>query len=381
MKILKYILLILFAFIGNAQTALYNSGNLRIHNEGQIGFHTNLINDGIFDENLGLAGFYGSSNLTISGALSPVLFDVEIVTPSGVVLNTSLSVANNTSFVAGDFTTPRALPSIYYSFLQEAFYTGDSNTSKIEGYAVGVNQQIFTFPVGDVAQLRPLLLNSNSTNIQVKCAYFFEDPNNPSTFPVFNTAIKPRTVNAVSTREFWRLEGSVLSRVTLSWNARSDLAALTGDVNTITIMGWSKTGNQWLNLGRESLAGDLSQGIVSSAVFIPDDFEVITFGSAAIAEEFLTLDDFYLSPNGDGINDVLEIIELEQSPNNSIQIYNRLGLKVFDMINYRNEFTGLSNVDNLVLNREIGLPEGLYYYIISMDDLGLNFQGFLFLER
>ena len=381
MKILKYILLILFAFIGNAQTALYNSGNLRIHNEGQIGFHTNLINDGIFDENLGLAGFYGSSNLTISGALSPVLFDVEIVTPSGVVLNTSLSVANNTSFVAGDFTTPRALPSIYYSFLQEAFYTGDSNTSKIEGYAVGVNQQIFTFPVGDVAQLRPLLLNSNSTNIQVKCAYFFEDPNNPSTFPAFNTAIKPRTVNAVSTREFWRLEGSVLSRVTLSWNARSDLAALTGDVNTITIMGWSKTGNQWLNLGRESLAGDLSQGIVSSAVFIPDDFEVITFGSAAIAEEFLTLDDFYLSPNGDGINDVLEIIELEQSPNNSIQIYNRLGLKVFDMINYRNEFTGLSNVDNLVLNREIGLPEGLYYYIISMDDLGLNFQGFLFLER
>lgn len=374
-------MLLVIGVLGNAQTALYNSGNLRIHNEGQIGFHTNLINDGIFDENLGLAGFYGSSNLTISGALSPVLFDVEIVTPSGVVLNTSLSVANNTSFVAGDFTTPRALPSIYYSFLQEAFYTGDSNTSKIEGYAVGVNQQIFTFPVGDVAQLRPLLLNSNSTNIQVKCAYFFEDPNNPSTFPAFNTAIKPRTVNAVSTREFWRLEGSVLSRVTLSWNARSDLAALTGDVNTITIMGWSKTGNQWLNLGRESLAGDLSQGIVSSAVFIPDDFEVITFGSAAIAEEFLTLDDFYLSPNGDGINDVLEIIELEQSPNNSIQIYNRLGLKVFDMINYRNEFTGLSNVDNLVLNREIGLPEGLYYYIISMDDLGLNFQGFLFLER
>jgi gliding motility-associated-like protein len=235
--------------------------------------------------------------------------------------------------------------------------------------------------VGDVAQLRPLILTSNSTNIQVKCAYFFEDPNSPSTFPAFNTAIKPRTVNGVSTREFWRLEGTVPSRVTLSWNPRSDLAALTGDVNTITIMGWSKTGNQWLNLGRESVAGDLSQGIVSSAIFVPDDFEVITFGSAAIAEEFLTLDDFFLSPNGDGINDVLEIIELEQSPNNSIQIYDRMGLKVFDMINYRNEFTGISNVDNLVLNREIGLPEGLYYYIISMDDLGLTFQGFLFLDR
>jgi hypothetical protein len=108
MKILKYILLILFA--GNAQTALYNSGNLRIHNDGQIGFHTDLINDGIFDENLGLAGFYGPSSLTISGALSPVLYDVVIVNNSGVLLSTSLSVANNTSFVTGDFTTPRAVP-------------------------------------------------------------------------------------------------------------------------------------------------------------------------------------------------------------------------------------------------------------------------------
>jgi gliding motility-associated-like protein len=380
MRNLSYLLLLTSLF-GYAQTALYNSGNLRIHNQGQIGFHTNLINDGIFDENAGLAGFYGLSNLSVSGALSPVLFDVEIVNTSGVFLNTSLSVANNTSFVAGDFITPRSVPAIYFSFLQEAFYTGEGNSSKIEGYAVGVNQESFTFPVGDVDQLRPLLLNSNSTNIQVKCAYFFEDPNSPSTFPGFNTAIKPRTVNAVSTREFWRLEGSIPSRVTLNWNPRSDLSALTGDVNTITIMGWSKTGNQWLNIGRASVAGDLSQGIVSSALFVPNDFEVITFGSAAIAEEFLTLDDFFLSPNGDGINDVLEIIELEQSPNNSIQIYDRLGLKVFDMINYRNEFTGISNVDNFVINRDIGLPEGLYYYIISMDDLGLNFQGFLYLDR
>ncbi|NNE01595.1 MAG: gliding motility-associated C-terminal domain-containing protein, partial [Eudoraea sp.] len=100
-------LLLVSGLLGHAQTALYNSGNLRIHNEGQIGFHTNLINDGIFDENVGLAGFYGPSNLTVSGALSPVLFDVEIVNTAGVVLNTSLSVANNTSFVAGDFITPR----------------------------------------------------------------------------------------------------------------------------------------------------------------------------------------------------------------------------------------------------------------------------------
>ncbi len=367
--------------LANGQTALYNSGNLRIHEEGQIGFHTNLINDGPFDENLGLTGFYGTELITISGALSPILYDMELLNDRGVQLNTSLAVTNNTSFMVGDLITPRASPGINYNFLQNATHIGENNSSKVEGYAMISGKQDFSFPVGDVTQLRPLVINSNGSNAIALCAYFYEDPNNPSTFPGFNTAIKPRSIFGISTTEFWRLEGSVLSRVTLSWNPRSNISGLTADVNSITIMGWSKAADQWVNLGRETLAGDLSQGIVSSAPFVPDDYEVLTFGSADVPEEFLTLDNFYLSPNGDGVNDFLDIPELEQSPNNSLEIYDRRGLRVFQMINYQDEFTGISNVDNLILNREIGLPEGLYFYIISMDDLGLEFQGFLFLER
>jgi len=380
LKTSLYILLVI-GFAANGQTALYNSGNLRIHEEGQIGFHTNLINDGPFDENAGLTGFYGADLITISGALTPILYDVELLNDSGVLLNTSLAIANNTSFMVGDIITPRANSAIHYTFLQDAIYTGENNISKVEGYAMVTGQQNFTFPVGDIAQYRPLVINSNGINSLAQCAYFFEDPNNPSTFPGFNTAIKPRSIFGISTAEFWRLEGSVLSRVTLSWDPRSNLAGLTADVNSITIMGWSKSAAQWINLGRESLAGDISQGIVSSAPFIPDEYEILTFGSAAEPEEFLTLDNFYVSPNGDGINDFLEITELDQSPNNLVEIYDRRGLKVFEMVNYNNEFAGVSNMDNLVLNREIGLPEGLYYYIISMYDLGLEFQGFLFLER
>jgi len=380
MRALCHILLFI-AGAANAQTALYNSGNLRIHEDGQLGFHTDLINNGPFDENAGLTGFYGTNLIRVSGALVPVLYDVEIVADNGVLLSTSLNALNNTSFVVGDFRTPRQTPGIYYAFGQDAFYSGDSNASKVEGYAVVTNQQNFAFPVGDAAALRPLILNSNGSNSLAKCAYFFEDPNSPSTFPGFNTAIKPRTIFGISSTEFWRLEGTVPSRITLSWNSRSNLSALTSDVNTITVMGWSKLADQWINIGRESIAGDLTQGIVNSAVFNPDDFEILTFGSAAEPEEFLTLDNYLISPNGDGINDFLEIPELEQSPNNTLEIYDRMGLKVFEFTNYRNEFTGISNVDSMVINREIGLPEGIYYYLISMADLGLNFQGFLFLDR
>ena len=71
MKTCIHILFFLLAVTVSAQTALYNNGNLRIHNGGTIGFHTNLINESPMDNNLGLAGFYGTQLLTISGNVTP----------------------------------------------------------------------------------------------------------------------------------------------------------------------------------------------------------------------------------------------------------------------------------------------------------------------
>ena len=208
-----------------------------------------------------------------------------------------------------------------------------------------------------------MILNSDSANAFARCAYFFEDPNNPSTFPGFDTALKPRSIDVISTREFWRLEGNVPSTITLSWNNRSDLGALATEISAVTIMGWNKQASRWLPLGNAAIGGDLTTGFVSSETFVPDDFEVLTFGSLAEPEDILTLDNYFVSPNGDGINDVLVIEEMELSPNNSIQIFDRYGLKVFEMINYTDEFGGVSNTDNLVINRDQGLPEGVYFYV------------------
>ena len=66
--------------------------------------------------------------------------------------------------------------------------------------------------------------------------------------------------------------------------------------------------------------------------------------------------------------------------NNSIQIFDRYGLKVFDMENYTNtEFTGVASTNNFVIAKEKGLPSGVYFYILSLKDIGLDFQGFLYL--
>lgn len=365
----------------SAQTGLYNAGNIRIHDEGKLGFHTNFINDNSFDTNLGLAGFYGSTAFTVSGAFVPVFFDTEIANDGGVDLQTSLSSLNNTNFVVGDFRTPRAQPDISFNFIDDAFFVGEGDPTKVDGYATITGVQGFSFPVGDAVHLRTLSLNSDAINSFARCAYYFEDPNGSSFFPGYNTALRPRDIAAISNLEFWHLEGNEQSTVTLTWNSRSAMANIAANPGSITVVGWHISEGRWNDLGNVAISGDLDAGLVTSFSFAPNEYAILTLGSLAEPLELLTLDNYIVTPNGDGINDFLDIPELIDNPNNSIRIFDRRGLKVFEMENYSDEFTGYSNVDNLVLDRDLGLPEGVYFYVVTLKDLGFNYQGFLYLNR
>ncbi len=369
----------LFCFFTNAQTALYNNGNIRIHNDGKIGLHINLINNSPFDQNRGLLGFYGSNLLAVSGSVVPLFYDIEIVNPNGVFLDTGIDNENNTTFVLGNFITPKANANNTLNFTQNAFYTGDSNSSKVDGYASITNQQEFIFPVGDSEQLRPLFLRSESENLVAKCAYFFENPNGPiSISQSFSTIAKTEEINIVSTTEFWRLESSVNSSVTVDWNNRSEISNFTDDINKIILVGWSKSLNIWTSLGNVSSSGDLNSGSITSEIFDPNDIEIITFGTLGVIKK---LTNYLVTANGDGVNDVLIIDELEKSTNSLLSIYDRYGFKVYEEANYTNGFDGHPNVSNITINKEKGLPSGVYFYTIAMYDLNLNFQGFLYLTR
>ena len=382
-KTLVIITACLITICASAQTALYNAGNIQIHDQGKMGFHVSLINDGSFDENTGLAGFYGDLPLSVSGAFAATFFDLEISNPDNVRLETSLNSSNSTNFFTGNFFTQRAQTDNYLNFLQNTSANGSGDISKVDGYAAISNQQNFTFPVGDATQLRQLVLNSNATNVFAKCAYFFEDANSPSTFPSsFNTNTKAASLGAISTTEFWRLEGSVASTIQITWNERSNIDLLVNDVTRIGIVGWKKSSNQWVRIGGNSAVGTIEQGFVQSVSFIPDDYEVITFGdSLGEATALIKPGNYLVTPNADGVNDTLIIPETELSPNNSIQIFDRYGLKVFEMNNYTNEFNGFATTNNFVISKDEGLPSGVYFYILFLDDIELDFQGFLYLAQ
>jgi gliding motility-associated-like protein len=381
------LLFILLVVSASAQTALYNNGTIRIHEGGTLGFHTNLINESPLDNNLGLAGFYGTQLLTVSGSLTPQFYDVEIALENDLQLALGINNSNNTNFILGNIRTPLTQPSIYYTFLDNSFYTGENDFSKIEGYAAITNQQDFAFPIGDSQFIRPLIINSESINLFAKGAYFYENADNPISFlNSYDTFETDLDVESVSTNEFWRLEGTIPSNVTLSWNQRSALAGLTDDATTIIPVGWSKNSQRWINLVGSTPVGSLNEGFITTTSFIPDDYEIITLGASKapyepLSKDVINLDNFFVSVNGDGINDSFYVAELEEYDSNFVQIYDRYGLKVFEMANYTDEFNGFSNLNNIPFGTEKGLPVGVYFYTIDLPGEGLSFQGFLYLAR
>lgn len=388
MKLINYILFFSLVVKVSAQTALYNTGNLRIHENGNLGFHTNLINEAPFDNNLGVAGFYSMDALRVSGSVVPLFYDVEIMAENGLTLSLGIDNSNNTTFILGDIITPKNQDDIYYNFLDaDGFYVGEGNLTKVNGYAAITNQQNFVFPVGDDTYLRPVTLSSESTTLFAKCAYFFEDPSAPlSLNGIYDTNELGRELEQVNTVEFWKLESDVASTVNLSWNTRSNMAILTDDSTTIVLAGWSKTNNRWENLGASSVVGTLEEGFLTSLAFVPNNYDIIGLGVSKIPfepleEEVLNLDNYFVSPNGDGINDTFVVPELEESSNNIVHIYDRFGLKVFEKANYTNEFSGTSNQNNFVVKRGDGLPAGIYFYTIKLIDLNLEYQGFLYLTN
>jgi gliding motility-associated-like protein len=75
-----------------------------------------------------------------------------------------------------------------------------------------------------------------------------------------------------------------------------------------------------------------------------------------------------ISPNGDGINDVWNIFNVETYPGTSVMIFNRWGSKVWESSDYQNDWNGTDENGN-------ELPDGTYFYIIQVGGSDRVFKG------
>jgi len=118
---------------------------------------------------------------------------------------------------------------------------------------------------------------------------------------------------------------------------------------------------------------------------INDDCRVLGCGVIHVFNAF--------SPNGDGINEYFKIENIDDVscyPDNSVEIYNRWGVLVYEARGYNNGtivFNGTSEGRTTIKQSE-GLPTGTYFYVLnysSVDDNGQiqtnSKDGYLYLTR
>jgi len=363
----------------NAQETLHNFGNLKIHTDGALGFHHNLINDGFTDDNLGLVGFFGNESSTISGAFRPIFNDMEVMLEENLFLDIGVGIKRHLNFIDGTIVTPKNFYDINADFITEALYSGEDEDAKINGYAMMTEKDRFRFPIGDADRIRPLLLETESDTISAKSAYFLENPNTPTTFSEsFDTSALGESVIAVSDIEFWHLDGATRNRVELIWDDRSDLNRFIDTIENLSIVGWHNKDKEWNDLGVAARKGDINFGRMVSDYFDLTEYSILTFGAKNGTSELL-FTNYLITPNNDGDNDYLVLEAISISQNNELKIYNRWGRLVYSKENYDNSFAGKAN-SGTVLQRNKILPSGVYFYIINLKEVNKIHQGYLYIN-
>ncbi len=370
-----------FTQITIAQQAFHNFGNIQIHDQGQIGFHTDLINDGTFDENVGFTGFYNSvGHLTISGNNRPIFYDMEIDVVDDLFLEIAVGVTNFQEFINGRVQTPRDRNKVSLDYISDAPYLGENDDRYVDGYSSIVGALDFTFPIGDDFRLRPMRIESQAAINTARGAYFFENPNSPNFFSSsFDTTKLSNVLFGVSSFEFWDLDGDVETRVTLTWDDNSNIPTLVDDLKNLRVVGWDKNLKQWVSLGNSSTSGDVNNGEITSELMLPDNYTVITFGTSDTLLDGDLQIFTAVSPNGDGNNDTFIIQGIAQYPNNELSIFNRWGVEIYNKKGYDNSWGGVSE-GRATIAKDENLPVGTYYYVLKIDGQK-DRAGYLYINK
>jgi hypothetical protein len=209
----------------------------------------------------------------------------------------------------GIIGTVRTAPYGVVGFASSAgSYTGADDANHIDGYIRKYGAGSFIFPVGDNGAYGPFAASADGTT----GAYFHADPSVAVTsdlgggnYPVlpsggpFPGSSLSAGLSAVSNIEYWDVDGTTATPLTLTWDAGSNIASLTGNnLSLLTIAGWD--GSNWVTIpsvadGTSVLGGasTLSAGsITSSSAIVPNTYNVYTLAAVNSVTLPVTLTSF-----------------------------------------------------------------------------------------
>ena len=379
-----------------------NQGAIKTHTGSQIGFFGDLNNDGSFLEDGGRVGFYNTQyDQTISGANTPQFYDLEAATTKDLYLEVTTQVHLALLFNKGRIVTPRANPEVYLSLTDTDLYTNEDDDRYVDGYTSYQGLNAYTFPIDDAFRIQELSIEQGASVNRPKAAYFYENPEEPSTFDTFfNTQDREKGIEEISKFEFWDLDGSTPTTVTLSWDIMSNISQLVinEDLSELKVVGWNIRKGIWEDLGNTQVSGTIENGAITSTRFTPNDYEILTFaGTYTITDTVFGEIKIYnaLSVNDDIKNSYFRVEGISKYLDNSVKIYNRWGVLVFERQGYgepdtlkgeqpnsKEVFTGYS-FGRSTITPSKKLPTGTYFYVIDIKDTNQNVfkkAGYLYLK-
>lgn len=202
---------------------------------------------------------------------------------------------NSSSGILG---TERRLTKSYISFMPGSSWSGVHDQAYVDGYVRTYLSTKFVFPIGDNNQFKPAAVDKASMSSPAEAAYYAVNPGIAITSPFvgkisallppdgpFPSSKKQSVLYQVSNKEYWDVNGNMLTKLTLSWNDKSDIRRLTnGGLKNLTIAGWN--GNEWEMIPSKvdafsifGVSSNISQGSITTTEEIDlNAYSVFTLG-------------------------------------------------------------------------------------------------------
>lgn len=365
-----------------------NSGNFI--NDGELHIFQNWNNDGLVSFNPNSNGrtfFTGFQEQLIEGNSISSFRNLIFDNSSSAIpfhLATTIVVAKKAYFnygiVQADAYDGRVV------FDEIASHENASNHSFVDGQVEKRGIEAFQFPVGDVAFFRPSYTAGLQQNSNFVTQYFYQNSSN-----FFSHNLKEDEILAINNAEYWVVDAQQGIDIVLSLSIDDETTPTEflneNSSSQLAIVKWDQNQSKWVTLGGivsdPSAGGDYQKLITAST----SNFGVFT--TALVKKTEPEIQDLVIyngvTPNGDGLNDNFLIKGIENYPDNTVEIYNRWGVKVYETISYNesdNMFKGYSD-GRVTVNRGEGLPTGTYYYILKYKKSNriVEKAGYLYLNR
>lgn len=362
-------------------------------NDGELFLYSHFNNDGLVTYTSGEKGytrFQGTVLQKIEGSVPSEFYDVIFNNPSpqpAFHLYGEMRIGGNVDFFKGivqddDFGG-------LLVFENDATHTNTDNESHVDGEVRKNGNSEFQYPIGDKELYRYARISAPSEVLSSFTGkYFYENSNQ-----LYSHLNKADRISLINNQEYWTLDktgGNSDVMLTLSWDetATTPTDIVVSPQSSIHIVRWDVTQKRWIDEGgvvdSDKKTVTTPMNVSGYNVFTTarvDDNVVLPCSKLIVHNAF--------SPNGDNRNEYFKIDGLTDcSSDNTVEIYNRWGVKVFETNNYDsngNVFKGYSE-GRVTMAKDKMLPTGTYFYILNIKYMGAKPQtikksGYLYLSK